>query len=472
MRKADTDHGWQKCRADKSALWIDAISARHGAEIHRIDLTSRVIAVVGPNGAGKTRFLSELHEHLAQPAATSLQISQVHGSFRGRPIDNSPLQRPPTAYFDASRESHRSRGYFKNQAELRELLDQFEARNVVGNELDKYKHVCGKNYVSFRVREVEAPAEASIADEDPEDVIPFFEVECNGVAYDSLSMGFGELCACSAIWWICRAEKSSALLLDEPDSHLSPASRSALLDVVALEASENKHFVVLATHSSECLRNLSEKEILVIHDTGAGGGKSIYQSENKRQIVRSLGLSQPVKVLLAVEDVDSLEVVRQSLNWWGDGLERSFEVQIVTGGANELNRFVGLFPKDARSLKIRGVLDGDKRNEFATSEFLLYLPGDTDPIANARSKVPIYADGFASALGVPVERLISAHDRVAHVDHHDYLHSLVSSLGINGTVSDARSALVRLWIQHEEIAPELRTMCVTLKTVLFGLPLD
>ncbi|WP_169742173.1 AAA family ATPase [Arenimonas malthae] len=382
---------------------------------------------------------------------------------------------PPLAYLDASREAHFAITLFENQANLGELIEQFGPRQVTGHELDRYRHVCRKNYDSLRIREIEAPTSSELGSEEDEseEVVPYFEVSCDGISYDSTSMGFGELCACYVIWWVYRFTSSTILVLDEPDSHLSPSSRNELLDIIALAASDKKHAVILSTHSAELLDRLVESEILVVlPDRLARSRSNVSRATSKRHALRGLGLSRPARILVVVEDVDAKEAARQILNLWGDGLARYFDIQIVEGGATELARFVRQFPKSSGSFRAYGLLDGDKRTEFKTAEDLIFLPEDNDPIAAARAKIQRDVGAFSQAIGVEEKQVVAALDRVSHLDHHDFINGLIDALGMHASAATVRTAVIAAWLNDDAVRRATREAAETLLGHLAAMPLN
>lgn len=480
MRKADIDAGWRKCRQDRSALRINFVIADDANTGVQIEIESRVTGFVGPNGAGKTRLLSGLRS-LAQgdEIQSSDAIRLVSGEFRGQPFQlpaTGGSKAPPIFYLDVSRDVHAAKTLLESQANLDELIDQFGARTVNGDELDRYRHVCRKNYESLRIREVEPPTRddpGRDSEESDEEVIPFFEVVCDGVSYDSRTMGFGELCACHTIWWVNRLTSSSILVMDEPDAHLSPSSRCKLLDVIALAASESRHAVFLSSHSAELLDQLAESETLVVlPDRDTSSRSRVSRSATKRHALRGLGLSRAARILVAVEDIDAQEAVRQMLNTWGQGLARYFDIQIVEGGATEVARFIRLFPKNSKSFRAFGILDGDKRDAFQHEDDLLFLPGTRDPIADARTKVSERLASFSDTIGVDTARVTDALREIEHVNHHDFIAAFGESLGISATSDKIRTSVISNWLGDVSISADAKATAEQLLERLAQLPLD
>lgn len=476
MRRADLDVAWRKCRTDRRALSLDSITAVHGDTEVAITTPSRVIAIVGPNGAGKSRLLAELSSLLDRRREHQrVRLSGATGTYRGEAAwTEAEGDGPPVFLLDVSSSSHQAQDFFRRQSALQELLDQYEERRLSDDEMSKFRYVCGKNYTSVGIREIEAPtplapqhAEAPEEDEDAELSFPFFEVECDGLTYNSLNMGFGELCAFTVLWWLGRAPRSSVLLLDEPDAHLSPASRAALVDLIALEASDNKHIAMFSTHSAESISKISESEIVAFGD---GERRDwLMTAPQRRQLLRALGVCHPVKILIVVEDIDGVELARLCLNRWGIGLSECFDIQQIAGGENEVMEFVRRFPESA-SIRVQGILDGDMRQTHAGTPNIDFFPGTFDPVATARGRFTDFAESFAAALGVDVALLTAAHVSVAHIDHHDYMHALISALHISSSVAAVRTALFTSWLRLDDVSEDAKALTDRLLDRLASLP--
>jgi energy-coupling factor transporter ATP-binding protein EcfA2 len=473
MRKADIDHAWDECRDEgRQQLRLGTITALHERGSDDVAITSRLTAFIGPNGVGKTRFLKALNsvfteefDETARPA-----IQRVSGFYRGHEFaiespDNMVKPEGLVAeYVDISLDVHAMQQYLEGQAHLDELLAQYEPNSPNQLVLGLYRHLCGRHYDSVSVLEVEGPASPGVAEtsnEELEDLVfPFFCVEVAGVKYDNRSMGFGELCACYLVWKLYHAKSGTAILLDEPDSHLSPASRRALSDVLVLLAKERKLWVAFTTHSIELLEEMQESEVFLIHADTIRETPRIAPALTRRSAIRALGLASQRRLLIAVEDVDAKAVVWYMVNRWASDIAGTIDVQVVPGGATEVARFVNLFPIEARICRAVGILDGDKRQEFPnTGGRILFLPGQTDPIEAAVAIVRQDCQLFAERLGVEATELHQTLMAIAHVNHHDFLSSLLFRQRLEGmTVMDVRKALIGAWMSTALIMEEARVL--------------
>lgn len=467
MRKAEIDHAWVECRnLNRSQLRLDSFKTLLKNGHDEVSITSRLTAFVGSNGAGKTRLLRSLYALFAghQPnEEISLSIQQAAGFFRGSTFtvdsENAPPRDFAVEYFDISLDVHGMQQYFESQANLEELLTQYEPNVANTAQLGLYRHVCKRPYDRVSVLEIEGPARpmvADVADDEREELLlPFFQVEVSGVQYDNRSMGFGELCASYLIWKTNRMRRGTALLLDEPDSHLSPQSRRALSDALVFLAKERELWIGFTTHSLELLEAMQDREIFLISTDELQSTPRISSAVTRRDAIRVLGLATQRRLLIVVEDVDALEAVWFMINRWGRDIASSIDVQVVSGGANAVVAFIGSFPASARAFRAIAILDGDKREEFGNIPNIHFLPSNRDPIDSAITIIRADCTEFANRLGVDRSELNRSLHMIWHVDHHDFLMRLVEQHDLQAkTVPDVRAALIHAWMAENSISQQ------------------
>jgi hypothetical protein len=495
MRKADFDVAWQQGRvAQLSKLAVKKIELRVGANLFAVDVNSRISAFIGRNGVGKTGFLSNLAATLNGSSLPSPRncINEIRGFFRGQEFSVSPGKAAPNGLYaeviDSSSDVHKVRAYLLSQKNLDEFIVQYEANRPNANALGVYRYVTGLPYDSIEVRELEAPVAPMVAEtkSDQDDLVfPFFEVKAGNVSYNSLTMGFGELCACHCIWKLLRTPQGRIILFDEPDAHLSPASRRAFVDALAFIAHQKKLWIGFSTHSMELLEPLLDNEVFLVSASAVGASSRLEVISHRRQAVRELGLSQVRTLLISVEDVDAQAVVWALIHRWAPMIASSVDVVIVDDGAEQVKNFVQLFPRRSRICKAIAVLDGDKRpteapKNLATSETVsamleekkkipsnLFLPSDKDPIWAGRELLMVDSSSFAAQLGVAHEAVRTALEKGKHIDHHDFLAYLVDELNLEGrTVHDVRYALVNFWLGDATVATEAQQVARDLAVFL------
>lgn len=481
MRKAAIDRAWEQCRdVNRSRLAVGEIAFPFGEEIKSLVVSSRVAAFVGKNGAGKTSLLRALSQLLAlgQASAQRTIVTSLSGRYNGKgfrvPEAQGEVRNAPAALFiDASAQAHRLLEFFRVQKDLPELLASYGFKRITQTEAVPFNFLCGRTYEHIEIAEVEGPAPTSaiLAEQVEPEIVPFFKVRFEGTDYDTLSMGFGELCAFYVIWSLNRVQKGSVVLFDEPDSHLSPVARRALSSVIAMLAADRELWIAFSSHSTEALEALDDSELFLVDSSQGSSSLPVSLAGARRRTLRALGIAPVKRLLVAVEDIDAEEVAYQILNRFAEDVSGAVDIQKFVAGATEVVRFVDAFPAESRIGQCVALLDGDKRADFSTNTHVLYLPGTADPIAAARKVVTADPSQFAALLGVAVERLTAALRSVHAADHHDFCSALLEELRLEGIrVPGVRRALVGAWLSDESTAVEAQRLAAILVELVDKLP--
>jgi predicted ATPase len=458
MRQAEIDKAWAICRGQRSTLDVREILTKVGGASQKIELASRIVAVVGCNGAGKTSWLEQIYSHYQgnlpkiRKALEVLKVSGIrYGTAFVLPEYEAQIEHqstPPTQYINIASEVNHVVSYARKLDNLEELLPQVGAKVATQKEIGIVQHVLQKNYTRIETYELEHP-------DNPDHTFPHFVVEQGNAKYDGFSMGFGELCSFYIIWLCSRAHKGSILLLDEPDSHLSPRARKALLDFLALVAAERYLHILFSSHAAETVAHLNPNEVLYFSEAGQ---PLISQALQKHIALRNLGLKGKPKLLLITEDVDAHEFLLQIWMKWGNDFRSIVEIRIMQGGAVELARIQRLFPQDSDICTLQVILDGDKRNEFP-GQNLMFLPGTEDPVVASRRYAILNPERFSEYLGIDIETLMRAIVETQHVDHHDFCSTLSDRLDAQGIdTKRVRVALFKTWLSDPENAKESKAL--------------
>lgn len=476
MRKAKIDHAWNKCRTTRDRLSIDEILISGAADSKKLAISSRVTAFVGANGAGKTSLLRSLQQLLSRPRCdgASPRVDAVSGRWNGKAFrvpESEATERcaPETQLIDASAEAHKLLEFFDAQQGLDELLQAHGSKRCNESETARFQYLCGKKYDYIDVTEVEGPPLDSESLETS--IAPFFGIGASNGQYDTRSMGFGELCAFYVVWALGRASKGSIVLLDEPDSHLSPKARRSLPHVIAQIAAERELWIAFTTHSIEPLEPLRESEFYLVESSYSPPSYSVTPAGARRRALRALGITPIKRLLLVVEDVDAEVVAAMILNRLAEDVLGAIDIQRMVKGASEIISFVKAFPSASLIGRCVALLDGDKREEFGGHDFVLFLPGSQDPIAAARAAVTADPGSFSKHLGIDESRAVAALNAVQHIDHHDLCASLLEELTFTSTsVADIRKALISCWLADDSVLTEARKLADDFVKIVDRLP--
>lgn len=197
--------------------------------------------------------------------------------------------------------------------------------------------------------------------------------------YSEAYAGSGEFAAAMIVRAVSRAEPSSLILLDEPETSLHPGAQLELARFIARSCVNKKHQVIMATHSLAMVEELPDdgRKLLGV-DPQSGLIRVISQKASLAEAFSRVGATYPARSIL-VEDLLAKAFVERVARLKSSDFFRSVSVVVVPGGAETLTRRVAtveahldsqcviLLDGDKRpkiDLKIGHVLDSDLENEL------------------------------------------------------------------------------------------------------------
>lgn len=184
MRAADIRAAWAGCRRLPLAHLSLGEIAAEGVSETVLRVVSLVTALIGNNGTGKTGLLASMNltaEHALPPHIRPHRI-RLSGQFRGTTFmlgsdDNAEARKPLATFIDAGARCHTIKDYFRSQDGLEDAVGQAGLTVATQDQLDRYRYVCGRNYSSLSVAELELPRPATSivqADDDEAELTLFF----------------------------------------------------------------------------------------------------------------------------------------------------------------------------------------------------------------------------------------------------------------------------------------------------------
>lgn len=233
-------------------------------ELHRIQIANGITAICGLNGAGKSTIISAIKAMIGLPLSRQdcqrLQKSAVSGtasmqrkeitcsSKEGERLIDIGWNMDRVVYIDCATNMS-VQDYMIGQANLDELLVQYEEYSLGPDEIEMLSYLVGKQYKSCEIWE--------LVDVEGEDItLPYFRVSIDGETYDSRSMGNGEHFLLFLFWRINRTEKDTLLLIEEPETYISIKSQIAFSNYLGMQMAQKGTKVILTTHSPYILNNI------------------------------------------------------------------------------------------------------------------------------------------------------------------------------------------------------------------------
>ena len=446
MRNARANDYWRHVMDSdrKRPLRLRSLSFQDviGLGSGRVELHHALTIICGANGVGKSTMLSvcgltlnfELAEVKARnrfskiQATFELSTSPDHSNIHALKISSGSKSSPSGLdfdfqYIDVGWELFRIRTLVDNESNWDELLEQHGARDLKQSELDCLRRLTCKTYTSCKLYEI---------DEYPEGFsgpFPYFIVTCDGAEYAMEEMGTGEG-SLFLIWWkLSHARSPGILLIEEPETHITPQSQRAMMDLIAEKCDKSINCIV-TTHSPDVISHVPSEciRLLMRHNNTV----RVVNSPDESQLHLLLGVEVQKSVILIVEDRCAYVVAQELLRLFrADIISR---VHVAIGGSDsEVLGALRHFPTSIPGPKLVGVLDGDMKHKYDLTNLapvftpagmkhpLEFLPWSVSPDAFLRGFCCNMAHEIARDLSVSEEQITTVLSSIEGYEQHDWI---------------------------------------------------
>ena len=220
--------------------------------------------------------------------------------------------------------------------------------------------ILGRKYLSIRL------IEHSLFTNDK---APTIILQSENLKYSEAFAGSGEFAVAILVDKLLNSQKSSLVLLDEPEVSLHPQAQNNLMNFLYDQALINKHQIVISTHSSSIVKDLPKEAIKLFCLNDAIGKVDILQNVSPEESFFILG-DRIEKKTIIVEDRLAKKFVEKSLKTGGEALLNSFDVKYCPGGAGSLYQGLAVPLSIANVKNVAFLLDGDQQfcHEYIVSE--------------------------------------------------------------------------------------------------------
>lgn len=262
-------------------------------------------------------------------------------------------------------------------------------------------------------------------------------------------MGAGEV-ALFFLWWsIDRAPNKSLLLIEEPETHLSPASQEAFSHYLLKIAVDKQLNVILTSHSHKIINSFSEDQLVFLFRNA-----SVVKTRvglPPPALLRTIGIDLHVDTIVLVEDQLAEIFLRLMLERIRPTLSRRIEISVRNGHGDItalLKRIKGQFDNGQfNKVKIIGCYDGDMRGSVPNEveKYSTFLPGDRSLEVRLREIVTKNPDSLEAATGsTDVTAILFG---LQGAENHDWYSSLCGQLGLS--TSQLFPMLFGIWMQQQ-----------------------
>lgn len=415
------------------------------------------LAICGGTGLGKTALLELFQRALGsetagqdRPKLDRLGAANVSISVT-RGEDDYRIDRPATGVsaVDAagypagvhlvglSDRTFDAPAYFRSM-DISTLKDGVDGVEFDVKERDALSAICRKEYSKIVFFEVEGPNG---------EIVPLFELEESGSAYNSVGMATGELSAIHLAWALRRAEAFSVVIIEEPEAYLPSLSHSWMFGLICSYALEKRLAIILSTHSPIIASDIPAKNLLSLRRQG---GTTVLPSgsESKVRVLAKLGMRPIRHAVLFVEDDVANYVTKELAEMFEFSAVCNIEVVTVAGGAGAIRVAIRGLPQEVNSVTLLGVLDGDMTEEaggWDELDRMVFLPFKNAMEVEFLEALEAAPTAAARELGRTAIVLSQALDVTRGTDHHDRYIEVAATLGIE-LESFSRVAMAR-WLR-------------------------
>jgi len=473
LRQARFDDTWRGvfARAYNSKLTrvsFEGLQSLNDSEIH---FRSGITAIVGANGVGKSTLLAAVADLLANGEGeddsnhrTRLKGSRLTGTAQhaGQNLtlslqDGTDGAREATGqqfggeyqWLDPSSLGSRYMTQISVDKNFADLLESVTPLYFNADELEIANYLVGKNYTGVSVYEIVDYADF--------ERFPYFKVTAAGITYGSEGMGRGELSLLLVYWTLRDLPRNSILVLEEPETHVSPKSQDCLMNIVAKFGLDKGIWTIITTHSPTIIRHIPPEHLRLL--SRGAGFTDVQENIPKTEIALLLGGGVNLTGAFLVEDQAAKDFLTTLLDEKAPALLKQYEI-ISAVSDSRISAILKNMPNTNGWLTLVGVYDGDMRRQITGQDFnwpFRFFPGTLNPEALLVSHL-LATNDVANLLAMELHKtsaqITVALDHATGLDPHDFFTELGRALNVH--VSVTRAAGVRIWLRdnNNEIAAQ------------------
>lgn len=338
-----------------------------------------------------------------------------------------------------------------------DFLAVYKNRNFSKADIEQINYVLATNIEQISVYEIERVKSTSLSDyeqeeaSNDEEMFPYFSIKRDGDEIFSEDLSHGELYVIYIYWLLSqKLAVPAAVLIDEPESFLCPRSQYRMADVLAYLSSARCIQLVIATHSHCFIERIGIESTLIARITGKR--VSVIKPLHDLHSLHSLGYTFREDKWILLEDAGAARFFNNlfkatNLHWLRD------RKLVALNGESDITEILKRIPK---SLDVIGVYDGDQRNkvpaEVPTDKFRT-LPGNEPPEVILINHIEGRHVQYAQKLGMNIDDVEAAMQKLHGVDHHDYFRGLSRELEFDLDAEQGAAKLFDdafgLWLSDE-----------------------
>lgn len=453
MRLADISRARERLQRD-GATWGVRITRVAFNEVPGIASGEAVIAgplflIAGPNSVGKTTLLRSIYSAVVAASETpadawgeiipsgnvtvDMALKGVDLSCAiavgGEGIVAERMHDCTVIHIDGASVVQNLRKVFRRDSPIDEIISGDPQRVLSEDELAQVNYITGRQYRRVAIFELERDDQA----------LPFFEVSYGDDTYDTRTMGSGELAAFFLWWSLDRAEALSIIMIEEPETFLSPAVQRTFADYLAVRVAKSSLFCIVTTHSESLITPSPLQNVAFVT---RGQGTIDVNADPHPAVLETIGIRATRDIFIFVEDEAAKVLLEALLEEFNPGLARRSRLFVAKGEAEITKRLKGIAGTFDAAIFI-GAYDGDQAGKIPgeVSYYGCTLPGDVAIETILRAHVTGNIQEFQEKTGFA--RLGDILPTMEGLDDHDWFARLAEEAGMDKY--QLMKLVVRMW---------------------------
>lgn len=450
IREAKAQDYWRKIykRKDYQFQFSNLnLNSHHG--IGDIKFNKGIYAICGLNGTGKSTIISCIKEIIglkltsteklkipSHEISLTLESQKIFTNIKNKRIVD---KYPNIGIFFDYQQSMDAMNYFINIDNIDELLEQYEPRLYLPEDLKEVEYLVGKHYDTCSCLEIE------ISDEI---IYPYFIITTNKKQYSTQHMGVGEHFIFYLHWLLSKIEDKKIIVLEEPETFVSIKSQNNIMNFLARIVSEKAISVIISTHSPFIINNIRKENLCVVNKLNSDSFINYPSTED--QCLIDLGINLPQKGILYFEDIMGQLFTEIILNTFAESHILNFYSCESLNGYSDITKRL-LYPiSDKFKYKIVGIYDGDVKSKINAEypEIIsrsIFLPLDIAIELEFQNKSSLYVEDLCIQLDCEQALLKEALCHCTGDEPHDWFLNIAKRLSI--TKKELLQAFFKIWIK-------------------------
>ncbi|UOF91704.1 AAA family ATPase [Fodinisporobacter ferrooxydans] len=434
IRSAKIPDIWRKIERNSYKYYIESLNLNGILGINEpINFKKGIFAICGLNGVGKSTVFTAIKDilgiNIREQDKIKIQGIEIQGNLKEGNKDILIKNEDGCRLIDVISDEVllEEIDYMKlieinkfiSQPNFNELIEQYDDNIFDESDLRQLNYLVGKTYDSVVLREIEIEDNVTV---------PYFQILCNGLEYDSLKMGTGEHFLFYVYWLFKRITKSGIILIEEPEVFISVNSQINLMNFIADKMNEHRFSVILVTHSPFILQNISQDRMVILQNYL--NSVDVVNPEYKEDILQDLGLDINRKGIFIFEDALALEFFKSICKRHALYFLKYFRLE-KTSGYSDITKIISIPRLKQMDYKIIGVYDGDVKNsgkiQFSNLNWgYVFLPGEISLEEQFQKLTRIYFNELSLKLSLGEHELRILLAKVQGIEYHDWLIELAN----------------------------------------------